>query len=144
MLEDTQGNFWLGTDEGIAVVGADGRLLRVPSGLRRFRARCPVTWVLAGARQQWPRGVGTYGGVARALDAKVEPAQQRLTAVTLGRGQESAVAYGVVGDPRGGIWVSGNTGLTYFDPEKRVTRTYHREDGLQGEEFNNGAVVTAA
>ncbi len=33
------------------------------------------------------------------------------------------------------LWLSGNAGLMRFDPEQRAIKTYHREHGLQGEEF---------
>ncbi|MEJ0099516.1 MAG: two-component regulator propeller domain-containing protein [Pseudomonadota bacterium] len=146
MLEDTQGNFWLGTDsEGLTLVSAEGRLLRRfrmdPAQPRALPSDSVYSLALDSRGRVW---IGTSKGVARALDADVDPAQQRISTVTLALGQGSDVVYGVVGDPRAGIWISTNTGLVYFDPDKHVTRAYHREDGLQGEEFNNGAVARLA
>ncbi|HYP80747.1 MAG TPA: ATP-binding protein, partial [Steroidobacteraceae bacterium] len=62
----------------------------------------------------------------------------QLAVVSTGRGG-SEVAYGLISDPRGGMWISGNAGLLYLDPDSGATRVYHREDGLQGEEFSFGA-----
>src|SRR6185369_6537894 len=50
-----------------------------------------------------------------------------------------SAAYGVIGDPRGGIWISSSAGLAYLDADGGIRR-YHREDGLQGEEFTSGAI----
>jgi signal transduction histidine kinase/CheY-like chemotaxis protein/HPt (histidine-containing phosphotransfer) domain-containing protein len=44
-----------------------------------------------------------------------------------------------VADAKGHLWLSGNAGLVRFDPDTGAVKTYHREDGLQGEEFNFGA-----
>ncbi|MGB8692998.1 MAG: ATP-binding protein, partial [Steroidobacteraceae bacterium] len=51
----------------------------------------------------------------------------------------SEVIYGIESDQRGGLWLSGNAGLLRFDPATGEARPYHREHGLQGEEFNFGA-----
>jgi signal transduction histidine kinase/CheY-like chemotaxis protein/HPt (histidine-containing phosphotransfer) domain-containing protein len=47
--------------------------------------------------------------------------------------------YGVLSDASGRLWLSSNAGLLRFDPDTGTVKTYHREQGLQGEEFNFGA-----
>ncbi len=54
-------------------------------------------------------------------------------------GLSSDTIYGVVADAAGHIWLSGDAGLMRYDPESGDLKTYHREHGLQGEEFNFGA-----
>jgi diguanylate cyclase (GGDEF)-like protein len=49
------------------------------------------------------------------------------------------VVYGVVPDASGNLWMSGNSGLTRYDPETGSFRTYHVQHGLQGEVFDTGA-----
>jgi len=44
-----------------------------------------------------------------------------------------------VPDASGRLWMSGNSGLTRYDPETGSFRTYHVQHGLQGEEFDTGA-----
>ena len=39
----------------------------------------------------------------------------------------------------GRIWLSGNAGLMRFSPDSQSVKTYHREHGLQGEEFDYNA-----
>ena len=41
--------------------------------------------------------------------------------------------------PQGRLWLSGNAGLMRYDPATHAVKTFHREHGLQGEEFNFGA-----
>ena len=54
-------------------------------------------------------------------------------------GLSSDTLYGIVPDARGRLWLSGNAGLMRLDPESGAIKTYHREHGLQGEEFSFGA-----
>jgi signal transduction histidine kinase/ligand-binding sensor domain-containing protein/DNA-binding NarL/FixJ family response regulator/HPt (histidine-containing phosphotransfer) domain-containing protein len=141
ILEDTRGNLWLGTEgEGLSVVDAEGRLLR------RFRhdaadaTSLPSDVVYSLALDQHGRvWIGTPDGLARAQDSTVDPARQELTSVPVAAGQGSELTYAVIGDSMGGIWISGAAGLVHLDPDSGATRVYHREDGLQGEEFTSGA-----
>ncbi len=55
------------------------------------------------------------------------------------QGLSSDTLYGIVPDARGDLWLSGNAGLMRFDPATGAVKTYHREHGLQGEEFAFGA-----
>src|SRR5581483_4013607 len=59
----------------------------------------------------------------------------------LGRAEGLAgdTVYGILADTLGRLWMSGNSGLTRYDPEKHAFRTYHVQQGLQGEEFDLGA-----
>jgi signal transduction histidine kinase/ligand-binding sensor domain-containing protein/CheY-like chemotaxis protein/HPt (histidine-containing phosphotransfer) domain-containing protein len=135
ILEDTQGNFWLGTDgDGLTVLSAEGRLLRT------FRGVLPSDVIYSlGLDSRGRVWIGTHKGIAHAQDPATPPAQQSLVTEALERGRSAGAAYGVIGDPRGGVWVSSATGLAYLDAAGAVRR-YHREDGLQGEEFTSGAI----
>ncbi len=146
MLEDTHGNFWLGTEgEGLSIVDAEGRLLRTFRFDKDNRSALPSDVIYSLALDNEGRvWIGTRDGVARALDANVAPGQQQVAAVLLDGGQAPrGSAYGVIGDPRGGVWISGSAGLTYLQTDG-TTRRYHREDGLQGEEFTSGAIYRLA
>ena len=59
-------------------------------------------------------------------------------------GLSSDTIYGVLSDAKGRLWLSGNAGLMRFDPDTRAVKTYHREHGLQGEEFDSNAYLSAA
>jgi signal transduction histidine kinase/CheY-like chemotaxis protein len=54
-------------------------------------------------------------------------------------GLSSDTIYGVLTDAAGRLWLSGNAGLMRYDPESGAVKTFHRERGLQGEEFDFNA-----
>ena len=141
LLEDTQGNFWLGSETGLTIVDAAGRLLQSFHYDSAHPDALPSDFIYSlGMDSRGRVWIGTDAGVAQALEAGVPSEKQRLVAVTPTGLPDKYKAYGVVGDPRGGIWISGTAGLVYLDPEAGITRRYHREDGLQGEEFTSGAI----
>jgi signal transduction histidine kinase/ligand-binding sensor domain-containing protein/CheY-like chemotaxis protein/HPt (histidine-containing phosphotransfer) domain-containing protein len=143
ILEDTQGNFWVGTESsGLNYVDQQGRVLRVFRHAAADARGLPSDTIYSlGLDIRGRVWIGTDAGVARVADTDVDADKLRLVAVSPSRGQGSDVTYGVIGDERSGVWLSGNAGLIYFDAEKNSTRAYHREDGLQGEEFSFGAIA---
>jgi signal transduction histidine kinase/CheY-like chemotaxis protein len=90
-----------------------------------------------------PRGniwVGTdSGGLAQVIGSSASPNDVRFRAASHEEALSSHSIYGVLADAKGHLWLSGNAGLVRFDPDTGAVKTYHREDGLQGEEFNFGA-----
>ena len=140
ILEDAQGRFWLGTDgTGVSVVDAKGALLRqfrhAQADLQSLPSDTVYALSLDKAGRVW---IGTSSGIAWVVNAGAQPGDLQLSAVTSSRGG-SEVAYGLISDAQGGMWISGNAGLLYLDPDSGAMRAYHREDGLQGEEFSFGA-----
>jgi len=141
ILEDSQGRFWLGTEgNGVTVVDGRANLLRRfghdQADMHSLPSNTVYSLGMDKAGRVW---IGTGSGIARVPNAEATPQELRLEPVSTGRGGGSEVAYGLVSDPRGGMWISGNAGLLYLDPQSDSTRVYHREDGLQGEEFSFGA-----
>ncbi|HXC59470.1 MAG TPA: two-component regulator propeller domain-containing protein, partial [Steroidobacteraceae bacterium] len=142
ILEDRQGNMWLGTGGGgLNVADSHGRVLRVfhtdPANPRGLPSDFIYSLTLDAEGRVW---VGTDAGVARTQSADAAVDALQLVTVSVSRGQGSDVAYGIVSDQQGGMWISGNTGLMRLDPSTGASRVYHREDGLQGEEFSFGAI----
>lgn len=54
-------------------------------------------------------------------------------------GLPNGVVYGILGDPRGDLWMSTNFGISRFDPETNAFRNFDEGDGLQSNEFNSSA-----
>jgi signal transduction histidine kinase/ligand-binding sensor domain-containing protein/CheY-like chemotaxis protein len=144
IAEDSRGNFWIGTDGGgLNLARADGTVLRVFKHDARDASSLPANTVYAlavdAAGRVW---VGTdVGGLVRVVGSSTEPASIRFESLGRAQGLSSDTIYGVVPDARGAIWLSGNAGLMRFDPESGAVKTYHREHGLQGEEFAFGAYL---
>lgn len=54
-------------------------------------------------------------------------------------GLANNATYGMLEDDRGFLWISSNSGISRFDPEKETFKNYNTWDGLQAREFNAGA-----
>ncbi len=54
-------------------------------------------------------------------------------------GLPSDVVYGILGDDQGNMWISTSRGLARFDPQKEYFSTFDITDGLQNNEYSEGA-----
>jgi ligand-binding sensor domain-containing protein/signal transduction histidine kinase/DNA-binding response OmpR family regulator len=59
-----------------------------------------------------------------------------FTTIDESNGLPNNVAYGILDDKYGNIWVSTNMGITKINPETLEMKTYTKEDGLQSNQFN--------
>src|SRR3984957_12928898 len=142
IAEDSGGYFWVGTDGGgLDLVRADGTLIKNfrhdPNDLTTLPVN--TVWALAvDARGRiW---VGTDGGgLAQVVGSAAAADSIRFRVVSHDDGLSSDTIYGVLNDAAGRLWLSGNSGLMRFDPDSRAMKTFHREHGLQGEEFDFNA-----
>jgi signal transduction histidine kinase/ligand-binding sensor domain-containing protein/CheY-like chemotaxis protein/HPt (histidine-containing phosphotransfer) domain-containing protein len=147
IAQDAQGNLWLATDgQGLDLARSDGTVVKVFRHDPHDPGTLPadaVYAVTADARGNiW---VGTdSGGLAQVIGTSATPNAIRFRAASKAEALSSHTIYGVVADAKGHLWTSGNVGLVRFDPETGAVKTYHREDGLQGEEFNFGAYAKLA
>ena len=79
------------------------------------------------------------GGLAQVVGTAASPDAIRFKSLSREEGLSSDTIYGVLSDAKGRLWLSGNAGLMRFDPDTQAVKTYHREHGLQGEEFDYNA-----
>ena len=144
IAEDREGNFWIGTDGGgLSLTRSDGAVVK------RFRhdpndpKSLPVNIVYAisidGSGRVWVATDG--GGLVQVVGSANAPDKIRFDAVTRAQGLTSDTVYGVVPDAAGSLWLSGNSGLVRYDPVSGAVKTFHREQGVQGEEFSSGAFL---
>ena len=80
-----------------------------------------------------------WRGLNQVLGSSKDPKAIRFRKFSHTNGLSSDTIYGVLADAKGFLWMSGNAGLMRMNPHSRAVKTYHREHGLQGEEFNFGA-----
>jgi len=142
IAEDMQGNLWLGTDGGgLDLARADGTVIKVfrhdPSDPTSMPSNTVYGLEVDGEGRVW---IGTDGGgLARVIGSAASPDSIRFEVVSREQGLSSDTIYGVLSDSQGHIWLSGNAGLMRFDPDTHAVKTFHREHGLQGEEFDLNA-----
>jgi signal transduction histidine kinase/ligand-binding sensor domain-containing protein/CheY-like chemotaxis protein len=142
IAEDLQGNMWLATDGGgLDLARADGTVVKVFRHDPADPASLPSNsiWGLEvdGEGRVWVATGG--GGLARAIGSAAAPDSIRFEVVSREQGLSSDTIYGALSDSKGRLWLSGNAGLMRYDPDAHTVKTYHREQGLQGEEFDFNA-----
>src|SRR4029450_10651560 len=85
-------------------------------------------------------GAPDGGLLAGRVGSAAAPDTIRFQTVSREQGLSSDTIYGVLADG-GHIWLSGPAGLMRYEPDTGLVKTFHREHGLQGEEFNFGAYI---
>ncbi len=144
IAEDADGNIWIGTDGGgLDLARPDGTVRRVFRHDPNDPASLPANTVYALAMDAKGRlWIATDGGgLALMSGSAAAPEAIRFRTISREEGLTSDTIYGVVPDAGGSLWLSGNAGLVRFEPDTGAIKTYHREHGLQGEEFNFGAFL---
>ncbi|MBL8270687.1 hybrid sensor histidine kinase/response regulator [Steroidobacter sp.] len=140
IAEDSRGNFWIGTMNGLNLARADGYVLRVFQNEPKDPTSLPANSVYAVLVDAQDRvWVATEGGLSQIDGAVNAPEKIRFKTFTREQGLSGDTLYGIVPDDAGSLWLSGNAGLMRFDPASGAIKAYHREHGLQGEEFAFGA-----
>jgi diguanylate cyclase (GGDEF)-like protein len=140
--EDSRGNMWIGTDGGgLDLARPDGTIVKVFRHDPKDQRSLPANTVFAVAVDAQDRvWVGTDGGgLAQAVGSAQWPDSIAFKVNTREQGLSGDTVYGVVPDSGGQIWLSGYAGLARYDPQSGAFKTYHREHGLQGEEFDFNA-----
>ncbi len=144
IAEDSHGNLWIGTDGGgLDLAREDGTVVKVfrhdPNDPSSLPANTVWSIAVDAHDTVW---VGTNGGgLARVVGSVAAPDTIRFRVLAREEGLSSDTIYGVLPDASGRIWLSGNAGLMRLDPDTDNVKTFHREDGLQGEEFDTGAYL---
>lgn len=136
LAETPDGALWIGTARGLH------RLDRATGRLRAYRPRVGHPESLAHDRvlgvtvtrdgRLW---ASTVAGLCRLDDAEAG----RFTRVGARQGLADDLVYAAVEDASGHLWISGNRGLARLDVGTGRVRRYTARDGLQSDEFNQGA-----
>ncbi|MBL4667727.1 MAG: hypothetical protein JKY30_00485 [Flavobacteriales bacterium] len=79
--------------------------------------------------------IGTFGGGLNKLNLKSD----KFTIFTKKEGLSNNVIYGVLEDKNQNLWLSTNKGISSYNKITNEFKHYDETDGLQSNEFNNGA-----
>ncbi|NQU67404.1 MAG: histidine kinase [Candidatus Marinimicrobia bacterium] len=128
---DNSGELWIGT--------SGGEINRFDYESEHFIRYLPldnqidIYTIHNDARGKLWIGTHGYGLVQYDLESK------KKKYFTTNDGLASNVVYGILADAEDNLWLSTNSGLSKFDPDKLSFHNFDYRDGLQSNEFNQGA-----
>jgi signal transduction histidine kinase/ligand-binding sensor domain-containing protein/DNA-binding NarL/FixJ family response regulator len=139
IIEETPGVFWFGT--------RFGGLYKYNSGSREFEEIVQATGSPSGLSNNdvlslcrdsknhlW---IGTSGGLNyKSLESSTRP----VVHYSQSDGLLNNTIHGILEDDMGRIWISTNEGLSLFNYNDRTFKNFDWNDGLQNNEFTDGAV----
>ncbi len=139
IYEDSQGTIWIGTAQGglnrfDPKNGAFKHYKHSPldaTSIGNNLIKSILEPKIYGEDILW---IGTHGGLQ-----KFNKKTGTFETFDKNNGLPSNTIHGVLEDKSGYLWISSNKGLICFDPVTLKVRNYTSEDGLQSDEFNEGA-----
>lgn len=143
ICEDQSGRLWLGTLEGLNLFdkksGVFSRYVKQKNNANGLNDNTILSLLLDSNRPDPKLWIGTYQGGLNCLDIT----SGTFTYVTEKDGLPNNVIYGILPDYHGNLWMSTNKGISKFNPQTHTFRNYDKKDGLQENEFNQGAYYKA-
>lgn len=135
--EDRAGLLWIGTERG-----GLNRFDRKTEKFTHYKNDANNANSLSNNRvvsiyedQEGVLWVGTRGGGLN----KFQRQQKQWTCYTTADGLPENIIYSILADNRGHLWLSTIMGICRFDPRGGSVKSFDVIDGLQGDEFNQGA-----
>jgi ligand-binding sensor domain-containing protein/class 3 adenylate cyclase/predicted metal-dependent HD superfamily phosphohydrolase len=139
LYNDRGGNIWIGTDGGglCKVIYSKGQINFeiYQNNQERLNTLSSNTVLSIHQGDDGFLWVGTFGGGLN----KFNPKTKSFIHFTEKEGLSNNVIYGVLEDKLHNLWLSTNKGISSFNTKNNQVKNYDESDGLQSNEFNNGA-----
>lgn len=134
LFEDSKHRIWIGTTNGVTLFYPDTQLFgNIGHGkLSEDIINCITE---DEKHRIW---LGTREGL-RLYDEN----QESFISFKAGKDFVTETIYGIVPDDDGNLWISTNSGLIKFNPDKGSVQTFDESDGLQNKQFNDYAFYKA-
>lgn len=138
IIEDSKGNLWFGTGEGLMMLNTLEKEKRAPV-FKIYKKEIgndksishnyilPITETSKG--EIW---IGTLGG---GVNVFYGDSNDEFKHIGLKEGLPNLVIKQILEDKSGVIWISSNKGISRFNPMDSSIRNYGMKDGLQDNEF---------
>ena len=142
LFEDSKGNIWVGTGDGLSKLGPSEALKRRPEFITyKSKPKDPNSishnYILAIHEDQngnlW---IGTFGGGLNKFIPSGAGQAGHFERFTTKDGLPNDVVKGILEDDKGCLWLATNKGLSRFDPAKKTFTNFDVNDGLQSNEFS--------
>ncbi|PIF34423.1 signal transduction histidine kinase [Flavobacterium sp. 9] len=128
LFEDSKHRIWIGTTNGVTLFYPDTMLFgNIGHGKQSDDIVNCIT-----EDQKHRIWIGTREGL-RLYDET----QESFTSFKARKDFVKETIYGIVPDDDGNLWISTNSGLIKFNPDKDSVQTFDESDGLQNKQFND-------
>lgn len=147
ILEDSQGNIWLATGDGLSVLSAKERYKKRPkfkaykhdpANTKSISHNYVLSLYESSSGVVW---AGTFGGGLNKFIPGTDEQPATFEHYSSLDGLPNNVIKGILEDSKQNLWLSTNKGLSSFDPEKKTFKNYNSSDGLQDNEFQELACL---
>lgn len=147
ILEDSKGNIWIATGDGLCVLEVTERYKEHPK-FKVFKHQAGEQHSLSHdyilALYESKNGdmwVGTFGGGLNKLTKNADNGQISFEHFGVKDGLPNNVIKGILEDHQGFLWISTNKGLSRLDTQNKEFKNFDVADGLQDSEFQELACV---
>jgi ligand-binding sensor domain-containing protein/methyl-accepting chemotaxis protein len=133
IFQDTKGNLWIGTEGGGLNLfnyqtNKFTRYQNNPNDLKSIAGKDIRAIFQDSKSNLW---FGTENGIS-ILNFK----DMTFSYPEINELLPNKIINGILEDKNGNLWISTNKGLTKYNPQKKISRNYDVDDGLQGNDFN--------
>ena len=145
LYEDTKGNIWIGTSNGLSFVKPEETkaenptfhtFLNTPNDTNSLSHNYILDIYESSTGEMW---IGTFGEGLNCLIAFDEYDNARFKRFTKKNGLPNNSVKCIQEDNKGNLWLASNSGLSKFNPRKGTFQNFTISDGLQANEFLEGA-----
>lgn len=142
LLEDSKGNIWIGTGNGLSKLSPIEATKDQPRFINyKTDPSDPKSishnYILAlHEDREGTLWVGTFGGGMNKLIMGNEIQKEYFERYTMEDGLPNDVVKAILEDDEGNLWLTTNKGLSRFDPKTNNFTNFDVNDGLQGNEFS--------
>ena len=146
--QDNRGHIWIGTGEGLNKISYDQvnqdtiqfeRFKQIVGDSNSLSHNYILDIIESRTGDIW---IGTFGGGLNQLKLNSDAKSYAFQSYTEANGLANNIIKSILEDEEGKIWLSSNKGLTRFSPQDNTVFNFSLIDGLQGNEFSEGAAFT--